>query len=711
MVPLAVLCYWAVGAIPVTSEGAENSCATDPVDASLLQVHRTPNSAKTIRSSPLDAKSLAHRGPFIRGKDRIQIGASQSILIEVYYGKNSSFGEVQEALNSVAEGNVTYFRSMHTAALTVRGQPAIDQLLTYGWRISQDEAVHNLVHERLGDCPTNGEQETPYGITMVNAPEVAAPAVPKKVCVVDTGYTPGHEDLPSGLPSVDGSDVESNGNWDEDGHGHGTHCAGTVRADDNDIGVASVFPTGYLYITKGLSDSGSGSNAGVLEAVQACVDGGADVISLSLGGGGYSSVTDAFYEELYEDHNVLILGAAGNGGSPSYLYPASYKALISVAAVDSNRNRASFSQYNDQVEIAAPGVGVCSTLPTTTSSSGYAAWSGTSMACPHAAGVAGLVWSHFPECTNHQIRAALLNSAADEGDTGCDNLYGHGIVDAEAAFDLLTEKGCDGMDDLIVDSVIGGCAQTVIPVPTPPPTPCASGMTVEVEILTDNYPSETYWYLEDAQGEVVEASEGAYGSSGTLYEHEVCCVPGPHVFRIEDTYGDGICCGYGQGEYKVFVNGVEVVSGGEFGETEEHDVPAPDDAPPTPTPPPEAPPTPTPAPDAPPTPTPAPEAPTPSPGCDKPWSLLLLTDHYGCQTTWEIEDATGNVLQAGSGYASDSEYSVEGCLDQADYAFTIFDSQGDGICCGWGHGDFTFSVSGVPVLDGGDFTDSKTVAF
>merc|ERR1711971_1385328 len=152
-----------------------------------------------------------------------------------------------------------------------------------------------------------------------------------------------------------------------------------------------------------LSDSGSGSNSGVLGAVQSCVDDGAKVISLSLGGEGYSSTTDEFYKDLYEEKDILFVAAAGNGGSSSKLYPASYPALMSVAAIDSNENKASFSQYNDQVEISAPGVSVKSSLP----DDKYASWSGTSMATPHVAGVAALLWMCFPDCKNYQIRNVL----------------------------------------------------------------------------------------------------------------------------------------------------------------------------------------------------------------------------------------------------------------------------------------------------------------
>ena len=139
-------------------------------------------------------------------------------------------------------------------------------------------------------------------------------------------------------------------------------------------------------------DNGSGSWAGVLEAMEACVNSGSNVISMSLGAGSSSQAMQEAVTQYYQN-DVLIIAAAGNGGSTSAMYPASYAAALSVAAVDSNENRASFSQQNAQVEIAAPGVSVLSTK-----NSGYASWSGTSMAAPHVAGVAGLLRMYFPNC-------------------------------------------------------------------------------------------------------------------------------------------------------------------------------------------------------------------------------------------------------------------------------------------------------------------------
>ncbi len=163
-------------------------------------------------------------------------------------------------------------------------------------------------------------EETPYGITMVNAayvwnkePPPPPPSSPKmKICVVDTGYDLGHEDLPNSQDhGVAGwhDDDGSFGLWDSDGHGHGTHCAGTIGAvGNNNKGVTSLNPDPDkfdFFIGKGLSDSGSGSNANVMNAVQACVNNGAKVISMSLGGSVYSSTTNAFYEEMYDSGGEL----------------------------------------------------------------------------------------------------------------------------------------------------------------------------------------------------------------------------------------------------------------------------------------------------------------------------------------------------------------------------------------------------------------------
>ena len=183
-----------------------------------------------------------------------------------------------------------------------------------------------------------------------------------------------------------------------------------------------------------------------------------------------SSISEAFYEKLYEEQGILFVAAAGNGGNSNKLYPASYPSLMSVAAIDSNKNRASFSTFNDQVEISAPGVSIESSLPGNT----YAKWSGTSMATPHVAGVAGLLWMYFPQCKNYQIRNAILATAEDLRTEGCDIETGFGVVRAKSAFELLAKGNCGGNLG-VTDGTVGGCDQlsvtdTVAPTSAPTST-------------------------------------------------------------------------------------------------------------------------------------------------------------------------------------------------------------------------------------------------
>lgn len=285
-------------------------------------------------------------------------------------------------------------------------------------------------------------QTTPYGIDMVQASSFAqSDTGARKVCIIDTGYNLGHPDLPDTNNGVTG---EANnayvGSWSNDGNGHGTHVAGTIAAYDNTQGVVGVYPGVSMHIVKIFNDSGSWTFASdIIDGITQCQNAGSNVVNMSLGGSG-SSTAEANAMQGFVDDGMLLIAAAGNDGNSSKGYPASYDAVVSVAAVDSNENHASYSQYNDQVEIAGPGSSVYSTYPDNT----YATLSGTSMATPHVAGAAALVWSYFPQCTNTQIRDALNAAAKDRGAAGRDNYYGHGIVKVSDTVDYLNTNGCEG---------------------------------------------------------------------------------------------------------------------------------------------------------------------------------------------------------------------------------------------------------------------------
>ncbi len=290
-------------------------------------------------------------------------------------------------------------------------------------------------------------QSTPFGIPMVQATLLTqSNKTARKVCVIDTGYAAGHEDLPT-----DATGQANNGSvgaWNNDGHGHGSHVSGTIAGLDNNVGVVGVYPDVALHMVKIFNDSGSWTAASdLIVAIQQCADSGANVVSMSLGGGAASTAERNAMDGFVAD-GMMLIAAAGNDGNSTMSYPASYDAVMSVAAVDSSKNVASFSQYNSQVEIAAPGVAVNSTLPGNT----YASWNGTSMATPHVSGVAALVWSYHQSCTGENIRKAINDTAEDRGAAGRDNFYGFGIAKALDAKNYLDANGCSG---IIIDPPVG----------------------------------------------------------------------------------------------------------------------------------------------------------------------------------------------------------------------------------------------------------------
>ena len=217
-----------------------------------------------------------------------------------------------------------------------------------------------------------------------------------------------------------------------DGHGHGTHVAGTIAGKaNNGVGVAGVAFNADLAICRGLDASGSGTFAGVANCVTWLASKGVDVISMSLGGSTNDPTMAAAATAAWADGTgTLIVAAAGNGGNSTPSYPAAYPEVVSVAATDSTDTRAWFSTFNDDVEVAAPGVDVLSTVP----GNAYRTMSGTSMATPHVSGVAALIAGSAPDLTPAQVRERLTAAVDDKGAAGRDPEYGFGRVTLSKAF-------------------------------------------------------------------------------------------------------------------------------------------------------------------------------------------------------------------------------------------------------------------------------------
>ncbi|MBX6394859.1 MAG: S8 family serine peptidase, partial [Alicyclobacillaceae bacterium] len=173
---------------------------------------------------------------------------------------------------------------------------------------------------------------------------------------------------------------------------------------------------------------GAGTAFDVARGIVWAVDHGANIINLSLG-----QTEDCQYlhdaVRYAASRGVLVVAAMGNDGTDVPEYPAAYPEVLAVTAVDPAGMFAPFSNYGAHAGVAAPGVSIASTYL----GGQYAALSGTSMAAPHVAGLAALIWTQNPRLTAAQVREIVQRSAVDAGPPGKDPQYGYGVINVSAA--------------------------------------------------------------------------------------------------------------------------------------------------------------------------------------------------------------------------------------------------------------------------------------
>ena len=328
-------------------------------------------------------------------------------------GENDTLGYVRAELPERASASATA-----SVANTVASRRGVEY------------AEPNAVYETLTvpNDPRFGDQYVPE---MVNAPAAWNTTFGDgevTVAVVDQGFKDDHPDLEANVADGHGRDF-ADGDDDPspdslaDEH-HGTHVAGIVAAGtDNGTGIAGISNATLLGV-RALDESGSGYTADIADGIQWAADNGADIINLSLGGGGFTETLQKAVSYAHEK-GVLLVAAAGNDGG-SVNYPAAYDECMAVSALDPDGALASYSSRGPEIDLAAPGTNVLSTW----TDDGYSSLSGTSMAAPVVSGIAALVLSE-QDLPNTELRERLKATAMVTGLSDAEQ--GAGRADAKTA--------------------------------------------------------------------------------------------------------------------------------------------------------------------------------------------------------------------------------------------------------------------------------------
>lgn len=307
--------------------------------------------------------------------------------------------------------------------------------------------------------PSDGRFSDQYAPQQVNAPaawDTTLGSSDVTIAVIDTGADYTHADLESQFGSNKGQDFADN---DSDPmpegstESHGTHVAGIASATtDNGTGVAGI-SNSTIISGRVLGADGRGSTADIADGVEWATNQGADIINMSLGGGGYNQTMKNAISYAV-NNGTLPICANGNAGESSVGYPAAYDECVAVAAsregdefVDDWKDAPGGSNYGPKTDVIAPGERVLSSVP----GNSYDSFSGTSMACPAASGVAALGLAADPDLTVAELRNRLKATAVDIGES--DNKQGAGRVDAKTIVDAAGGSGEEPTDRTVSSSL------------------------------------------------------------------------------------------------------------------------------------------------------------------------------------------------------------------------------------------------------------------
>ena len=389
------------------------------------------------------SQSLDHRSGEVIVK--LKSGSIRSFL-----SKKSQYGLKVKKLLNLSFGNFAVFKSQNKdldqVLKKLNQDPAVDyaevnyiyKLVSYKPKDPMFVDLWGLSNNGKNEPRFSGVDSRPKGIAGVDINALEAWKLTKgkkgiKIAVIDTGVDYNHSDLRRNIWTNDrelngkpGVDDDGNGYIDDihgydfansdgdpmDGNGHGTHCAGTIAAEHNKIGISGVMANVDIVAIKFLTDAGAGDTAAAIQAIDYATKLNVDVMNNSWGGPGKSEALKEAIQRASEA-GIIFIAAAGNSESDNNStqhYPSNYKVnnVIGVAAYNYNDELASFSSYGSKtVHVVGPGKNILSTIP----NNSYSVLSGTSMASPHIAGVVGLYISYHGRLPVLDIRDRLIKSS------------------------------------------------------------------------------------------------------------------------------------------------------------------------------------------------------------------------------------------------------------------------------------------------------------
>jgi subtilisin family serine protease len=322
------------------------------------------------------------------------------------------------------------------------------------------------------------------------------------LALIDTGVSYSHPDLDDklllpGYNAQDGSD-NADDSWLIS---HGTHCAGIAAAESNNSqGVAGVCWAARILPVRVLNDFGSGTETECANGVIWAADQGADVGSMSLG---YPDGISYFENAINYAHaaGMVLCAATGNTPGAQIFFPARWDNTIAVGATDNRDQLASFTTTGPQMSVVAAGVSVYSCIDDLFNGGldSYTYFDGTSMACPHVAGLACLIRSVDPTLSSDEVRQIIEQTADDKGTPGWDQQYGHGRINALAAVTLASDPPDPTIEHQVVEVAISAAAKADDPA-------LASAQSFDLQVVMSDGDD---WTSSDATASV----------DGALYQH------------------------------------------------------------------------------------------------------------------------------------------------------------------------------------------------